>query len=571
MKRMLKRMVPLLLSVGILFSIGWYLLEYDREFTRDFLISQARFCEARGNSDLAAQLYDLAYDYTGKDEDVAIELANQYKADGNYTKAEFTLTNAIADHPSVDLYSALCKVFVEQDKLLDAVAMLDSISDPAVKMEMDRLRPAAPEPISAPGFYSQYITLDFVSAEGKLLCTLDGDYPSIQDTPYTETVTLPGGETVIHAIRVSDNGLVSPLTIVSYTISGVIEEAVFADPAMELALRELLEIAPEDPVMTDRLWEVLEFTVPEDADTLTDLRYLPYLEKLTIPERKLESLSPLAVLTELKELDLSGCKFPIAEMEILAGFPNLEKLSLAGCGLSTISDLAGATGLTWLDLSGNTLRNLEPLMNMPNLQELYLQHNAVTSLDALSALTELTKLDVSYNSISTVAPLVTCSRLTWLNVGSNQLYQLEKIDELINLTHLYLDHNHLTTVAILEKLTGLIELDISYNALEYINELDALTNLVKLNCSNNALYFLPIWPKGSALSILDASHNNIAALNPLVLLEDLTYVYVDYNKLKSLDSIAECYRLVLVSAYGNDIKDVSKLTKHNIIVHYDPT
>ena len=571
MKRMLKRMVPLLLAVGIILSIGWYLLIYDREFTRDMLISQARFFDSRGNAEVAAKLYDLAYDYTGQDEDVAIELANQYKADGNYTKAEYTLTNAIADHGTVDLYIALCKTFVEQDKLLDAVAMLDSIDDAAMKMEMDRLRPAAPEPNPAPGYYTQYISVDFLPGEGTLLCTLDGVYPSIQDDPFTESVTLSGGETVVYAIRIGENGLVSPLTIVSYTIGGVIEEANFADPAMELALRELLSIDPEDPVMTDQLWEITEFTVPADAQALTDLSYLTYLEKLTISEHQLDSLDFLASLSYLKELDLSGSHFPASELEVLAGLQDLEKLTLSDCGLSTIAELSSANKLTYLDLSSNTLRNLEPLSTMTTLQELYLQHNAVTSLDHLASLTALTKLDISYNSVTDLSVLSACPKLAWLNAGNNQIAKLDGIDSFTALTNLYLDNNKLTNVSILANLTGLVELDISYNSLEYINELSALTVLVELNCSHNSLYHLPIWPTGSALSILDASHNNIASLNPLAKLEDLTYVYMDYNKLESLDAIAECYRLVMVSAYGNKIYDVSKLTAHNIIVYYDPT
>ena len=571
MKKMVKRLVPFLLAVVILISIGWYLFVYDREFTRDMLISQARYNESRGNSEVAARLYDLAYDYTGKDEDVAIELANQYKEDGNYTKAEQTLTHAIANGGTVDLYIALSKTYVEQDKLLDAAAMLNNIADLNIKMEMDRLRPAAPEPVTAPGYYNQYISLDFTPAEGTLLLTLDGDYPSITDTPFTESITLPGGETTVYALRVADNGLVSPLTIVGYTIGGVIEEAKFSDPAMELAMREALGADPEDIVMTDELWEITEFTVPAEAESIADLSFLPYLQKLTIQNNHLDSLSPLAPLTNLKEVDLSGTRFPAADLKYLATFQDLEKLNLSNCGLSTIADLAGAKKLTYLDLSSNTLRNLEPLSTMENLQELYLQHNAVTSLEIPGALSNLTKLDVSYNSVSDISPLGACEALSWLNAGNNVITKLESIEAFSALTHLYLDNNKLTNVVVLSKLTGLQELDISNNSLEYINELSALTALVNLNCSYNNLYHLPIWPRGSALSILDASHNNIASLDPLSYLEDLTYVYLDYNMLKTLDPIANCYRLVMVNAYGNDIDNVSKLTEHNIIVNYDPT
>ena len=571
MKRILKGIVPLLLIVCIIISIGWYLFVYDREFTRDFLISQARFFDGRGNADFAARLYDMAYDYTGKDEDVAIELANQYKADGNYTKAEYTLTNAIADGGTADLYIALCKTFVEQDKLMDAVAMLDNIADPVIKAQIDAMRPVAPVATPEPGFYNQYISVEFVDSGATLYCTTNREYPSIEDVPYTEPITLPGGETILYALHVADNGLVSPLTVVGYTISGVIEEAKFADPAMEQALRELLKLEEDDKLMTDLLWEITEFTVPADAQVLTDLALLPHLEKLTVQDHKLDSLNALASLTGLRELDLSGSRFPADQLKFIAGLPALEKLILSNCGLSTIADLAGAMNLNYLDLSNNTLRNLEPLIPMTTLEELYLQHNAIVNLDALMALSALRTLDVSFNSISNLAPLAACGSLTWLNAGNNLLTALNGIDTFPALTHLYVDHNSLTDADILAKCTGLIELDISNNDLINVTALSTLVNMVKFNCSHNELLELPTFPKECVLSVLDASYNDIISIYPLRNLTELTYVYLDYNEISNIDLLADSYRLVMVNVYGNPIEDVSQLTKHNIIVNYDPT
>lgn len=571
MKLFLKRCVPFFVALGILASIGWYLLVYDREFTRDILISQARHLDSMGNPDWAAKLYDLAYDYTGKSEDVAIELANQYKADGNYTKAEYTLTNAIANGASVDLYVALSKTFVEQDKLQDAVAMLDSISDPAVKAEMDALRPAAPVPVPDPGFYSEYILVDFPRNQGKIYYTTNQEYPTLSQEPFSEPIALPGGETIIYAVTVDSNGLVSPLTIAGYTISGVIEEAVFADPAIELALREQLGLEEGETLMTDRLWDVREFTVPAEAQQLADLRLVPYLEKLTLQDYKPESLAFLTSLTSLKALDLTDCRISPSDLKYIAALPKLEKLSLAGCNLSTIADLSGSTSLKYLDLSRNTLRNLESLIPMSTLEELFLQHNAVTALDALAALTSLKKLDISYNSVSSLAPLAACTQLTWLDAGHNQLSSLSGIDTFPALTHLAVDHNQLRDVSILGKVTTLVELDVSYNKLNSLNELKTLISLTTLNCSNNEMTHLPIWPKDCALTTLDCSHNMIASLNPLLGLQELTYVYLDYNYLTTLDPLSYCSRIVLVNAYGNDISDVSALTDLDIIVNYDPT
>ena len=571
MKRFLKGLVPFVLILGILASIFWYLLVYDREFTRDMLIAQARHLDAAGKADFAAKLYDLAYDYTGKDEDVAIELANQYRNDGNYTKAEYTLTNAIADGGSVELYTALSKTYVEQDKLQDAVAMLDSIPDPRIRAEMDQLRPAAPQAVPEPGYYNKYIQVEFITSSGKLYYTTNREYPSTANAPFAEPMTLPGGETVIYAVSVDSNGLVSPLTIVAYTVGGVIEEAVFADPAIELAVRQLLEIPEDEILMTDRLWEITEFTVPEDAQVLTDLSLMPYLEKLTIQDFKFENLSILAPLTYLKELDLSGSRFPAAELKTLAGLPVLEKLVLSQCGLSTIADLAGAMNLKYLDLSSNTLRNLEPLIPMTTLEELYLQHNAVTNLDALSALSRLAKLDISYNSVTLLSPLSKCAVISWVNAGHNSISSLNGMDAFTGLTYLDLSYNLLEDVEILKNCTTLTELNISNNNIEYIEPLGALSKLEVFNFSHNRVVRFPVWPDDSPMRTIDGSHNKLTAVTRLHNLMELTYLFVDYNEIVDLDPIAVCYRLVQVNAYGNEIYDVSALTDRNIIVNYDPT
>ena len=87
MKRFIKIVTPILLIAVILTSIGWYLLKYDPELTKDLLVSQARQAEDRGDHSFATWLYKMAYQRSGNDETIAIELAEQYRTVGNYTKA----------------------------------------------------------------------------------------------------------------------------------------------------------------------------------------------------------------------------------------------------------------------------------------------------------------------------------------------------------------------------------------------------------------------------------------------------------------------------------------------------
>ena len=501
---------------------------------------------------------------------MAIELANLYKADGNYTKAEYTLTNAINSDPSAELFTALCKTYVEQDKLLDAVSLLDKITNPEIKAEIEAQRPDAPISNYAPGYYSQYIDVTLYAA-GKLYYTTDGEYPSVQNPVYESPITLPAGETTVYAIAVDDNGLVSPLTVLGYTVTGVIEEVKFADPAMEAALRQVTGTRDGDSVYTSQLWQITEFTVPEDTKIYTDLTFMPYLETLVINNQNIDSLESLSSLTKLTSLDLSGSRFSPDELSVIAGLPSLTELTMVECGLSTIEKLSGAKSLTYLNLGENTIRNLDVLSSMTTLTELNLQHNAVTSLDALAGLSNLQTLDVSYNALATLAPVASCVRLTTLLADNNQLTSLDGVSGLQMLTRLSVNHNTLTDVSPLAVCTALTELDISNNTLTDISALSTLVNLERFVFSSNQVTALPEWPEGCKLQVIDGAYNAVTSLDNLSKMESLTYIYMDYNQISNIDSLADCYCLVQVNVFGNPVSDVAALREHDIIVNYDPT
>ena len=200
MKRFFKILIPIILVIVIIACIGWYLFIYDRDFTRDMLLQGARYFEDIGNHEVSGWFYDQAYKQADNNDAVAIELAEQHKLSGNYTKAEYTLTKAISDGGSAELYIALCKTYIEQDKLLDAVKMLDAVLkedssvDPQVRQQLQHLRPAAPTTAQNPGFYSQYISAEIACESGTLYVNPHGEYPSLKDAPYSEPITLADGE-----------------------------------------------------------------------------------------------------------------------------------------------------------------------------------------------------------------------------------------------------------------------------------------------------------------------------------------------------------------------------------------
>ena len=570
MKKFIRFLVPLLLLAVIIASCVWYLFSYDRAFTRDTLLSQARYNDLYGNSKLSSWFYNLAYTFSNHDGDVAIELADQYKQTGNYTKAEYTLTIAIHNSPSAELYTALCKTFVEQDKLLDAVSLLNNVKDEKIHQELEQLRPAIPTPDQEPGYYSQYIDLALSSTGTRIYYTTDGEYPSIEGSIYREPISLGAGETQVYAVAVGEDGLVSPLSILAYTITGVIEKVNFADPAMEAAIRQMIGADAEDVVFTNQLWNVTEFVVPEGVTCYDDLAQLPYLELLTIQDQS-PTLSSLTTLTRLKSLDLSGCRFQAEELSALAQLPALMDLNLTNCGLSTIEALSGVTNLECLNLEGNTIRNLGVLSNMTSLRELELQHNAVTGLEALSGLTELEKLNISNNAVTSLEPLAPCVLLSELTADSNQLTTLKGLENLVLLTKLSVDHNALTDVSLLSGAVDLTELSISSNDIEDISSLYTLTNLKKFDFSSNKVTALPDWPSGCALQTINGSYNAVENIDGLSKMEYLSYIYMEYNLITDIDALADCVCLVQLNVFGNEISDAAKLRERGIIVNYDPT
>ena len=573
MKNVMKRILPLLLVLALIASAAWYMLVYDRETVRDFLMAQGRSCAEDGHFEAATWFYDLSYRFAGDDENVAIDLANMYRSNGNYTKAEYTLANAIADGPSAELYTALCSTYVEQDKLLDAVNMLDKIADPAIKAELDKARPAAPVPDLAPNFYSQYISVSFQYDGGTLYVTTDGEYPSTADTPCTTPIALSAGETKIYALVVGENGLVSPVSILNYTIGGVIEEVVLEDALIEELLRSELMAAEDTVLYSNDLWTVTEFTVPAEAVSLSDLSYLQYLQKLTINGRSIDSLSFLAGMTHLEELDLSGCTISDS-LAVIAALPNLKTLNLSGCSLSSVATLENAPALTTLDLSHNAIGDIRSLATVLTLERLDLGDNAVTDLTPLSGIPQLSVLDVSENALASIAPLASCGNLTELDVSSNNITDLSPLRNLSALTIFRAAKNQIADAAPLAGCPELTILDISHNLLTDISALSGLVKVTELDFSYNEVTGLPSLPTDCALVTINGEHNQLTSLAALKNMADLNYIYMDYNpEIAEIGFLADTPNLIQINVYGTKVPeaDANRLLDRSIIVNYDPT
>lgn len=576
MKKAFKIIVPILLSLVVLASIGWYFLIYDSSFTQELLLGHARYLETNGNHSAAVWVYNLAYSHSGEDGNVAIELAQQYKSIGNYTKAEFTLSNAIADGGTAELYIELCKTYVEQDKLLDAVRMLDNIEDPELKAELDALRPAAPVLSPEPGFYNEYVELAITGGSGTLYFSTEGTYPTTDSQPYSSPVELGAGETKVLALTVADNGLVSPLTAATYTVVGVIEPVTFQEPAIEALVRQELNYSDSTVIYTNDLWGFAEFTVPEDAAVYSDLAGMINLKTLSVPNAKSSDFSFISNLQSLESLEISGVGLDTAVLNDIATLANLTSLSLTDCSISSIIPLADLKNLTTLDLSNNSIRDLSPLVNLLNLEELKLQYNAVRDLGVIAGLPNLKILDLSYNDLSGIPTIGGCTALEQLDLTHNKLTDIAAVGSLANLTHFAAADNKLTDVSVLKNCTKLTDLDISNNTVSDITMLDGLIGLEHFNFANNLVEELPQWPVDCALITIDGSYNLLSSIDSLQDFYHLNRINMDYNAdIESVEALEGCPALVRVDVYGTKVSQISDVTaltgERGIIVNFTPS
>ncbi len=572
MKRTIKRFFPIILSVIVICSIVWYLFSYDRGFAQDLLLAGAHFFENQGDHSTATWFYNQAYLHSGNDHEVIIELAERFKAQGNYTQAEVALSNAITENPSVELYIALCKTYVEQDKLLDATNMLANVADPEIRAQLDALRPSTPTASHKPGYYSQYLTVTIEKAPSDILyVSQDGSFPSVNKDVYQEGISLVGGENAIYAVCVGENGLVSEPAYFGYTIGGIIEEVTISDPILDALFREILNVSADKQLFTNDLWTITSLSVPKDVTDPTDIGKLTYLETLVVEDVSLDDFQFLSSLPHLTELTIRNCPLSSEDLSRIGTMPNLQHLTLPNCSLSNIEELSNALRLVTLDLSGNAIRDLSPLSFMDQLTTLNLKNNALTNLSPLSSLQNLQELDVSYNSLKSITPLMTCTSLTKLVASYNQLDTLPAFQNATVLSSLDVSNNLLTEVDVLSACTAMEYLNLSYNQLTDISALSPMVKLTYFYFSHNEVSTIPSWDKSCSLVTIDGSYNKLTSVYPLKGLSQLNFVIMDYNDISNITSLTSCHNLVQVDVFGNPVYDVSDLTDMSVIVNYDPT
>lgn len=551
MKHALKIILPIILILALIIGACCFFLIARRDLTESIFVYWGEHFYEAGRYSRAVAFYKAAMHFAPKDADLAICLADAYKKSGNYTKAEYTLVSAITQIPdSVQLYVALSKTYVEQDKLLDAETMLGRITNGAVRTQIDALRPAAPVIEPESGNYSEYIDVTVTGASGTVYAVCNSDFPASEQDVYTGPISLEAGESKIVALSVAENGLVSDAVYAGYTVGNVVEEVKLADAGMDAYVRELLGKTAGSAIMSDELWAVEELDLPDTVASLEDLPYFTGLHSLSLHHGTGLDLSVLSQLPTLRKLDLSGCTLSTAAMNTIVTLSELTSLNLSGCAVAEIDALIGLQKLETLDLSNNT----------------------VSDLTALSALLALRELNLTNNPITSLSNLKNCTELETLYAGQCAITRIAGLADHTKLKTLVLSGNKITDISALASCTAIETLDLSGNSISDISVVSGFKKLVDLNVSSNQITDLPQFDADTPLWHVDISHNQIESLAGLEGNLAVNFINADYNRVKSVAKLESCIMLVRMNLWDNpvDADEVKQLQDIGILINYNP-
>lgn len=197
---------------------------------------------------------------------------------------------------------------------------------------------------------------------------------------------------------------------------------------------------------------------------LVEFKVLTNIVSLDVGANWISDLTPLAELTQLRHLGLSG-------------IGNFNQTPV------DITPLASLVNLRTLDLSNDELADAAPLSALSKLQNLSLQSTKLPSLDVVSSLTNLTTLDIGQTGITALPDLSKLTKLTSLDIRYDELASFAAVSALTGLTSLNISATKLTNLSVLSPLTQLQTLDVTYNDYGDATVLGALPNLTTLDTS----------------------------------------------------------------------------------------
>lgn len=189
------------------------------------------------------------------------------------------------------------------------------------------------------------------------------------------------------------------------------------DPGLEAALRAALAKPSGDIFDTEIASLSTLDASSRGISNLSGLENATGLDELFLSDNLLTGIGPLAGLTNLGFLDLSGNPLAALDFTSLTG---LEELLLMDAGLADLSSLQLPTSVDILDLSENAIVDVSPLASVTQSFNLSLRSNLIVDPSPLVA-ARIFDLDLSDNLITDPSLVPLIFQMCFLSLNDNPL------------------------------------------------------------------------------------------------------------------------------------------------------
>lgn len=293
-----------------------------------------------------------------------------------------------------------------------------------------------------------------------------------------------------------------------------------------------------------------------DVSDISPLSGLVNMRELHLECNRVTDLRALSDMAELRQLWVTGNE--VSSLVGLEHMPSLWLLALDGNPLSDLFPIRDLTGLSWLTLNGTSVSDLSPLRRMTRMTILSLANNGVISnISALRSLRSCGDLDLSGNNISNLSPLRDLESLWRLNLGQNRISELSPLSDLA-VRRLNLDGNLIADVSPLRDVP-LRELSLRRNLIEDISPLSEIDSLTHLSLDGNKISDIGPLAKLTGLQRLSLGRNAITDISALAHLAEIVELDLSDNYLSDVAPLADLSRLESLQLGNNVVEDVSAL------------
>ena len=355
------------------------------------------------------------------------------------------------------------------------------------------------------------------------------------------------------------------------------QHIVFVDPALEQHVRRILG-KPSGAFITaaetEKITELDLSFDPQNTEISSrivytdDLKWFPNVVSLNLSGNAVRDLTGIAKLEKLHTLNLSGTFSEIVDVNAsfldfspLSVLTELTELDLSDNGIVDLSSLSSLGSVQILDLSGNNLSSLWALRSMKSLRSLSLDGAEIVDLSPLYGLENLSSLTLRACRFSKVCGLENLTQLRELDLSGSTGINAEWLATLSGLEHLNVSQTGLKGLSFASSLFNLKTLDVSRNKITGLSAVLSLPLLEQLDASQNSVTSVSLGE--TALKKLNLSSNRLSSLTFTAENSTLQELLVGGNKLRSL-SIRSLHALQTLDAQRNLLSDVSGLSSSTL-------